>query len=455
VDLCLKQDLDETIGEEALTISGFRQSVASVLPKGRFTRSVTLLTGGAALGQAINILVSPVLTRLYSPEDFGAFGVYVAILGIALAVASLRYEYAILLPKDDESAANILALCFLILIGMTTLSWFAVYGWGDQMMAWANVPELGHYLWFIPIGMLGAGTYQILNYWAIRMGYFARIGKTRLTRGLARASLQVGLGFTTTGPMGLLLGQLAGDSAGSGSLGTIAWRKDYTSLRAINLQSMRKAAVRYRRFAIFSGVANIIDVLGSSAPQILFSAFYGSEVAGWFMLGQSVIAAPLNIVVDSVSQVYFGEIARLGRYDPKSMRQIYLKLTGRLALIGAIPVAVICTFAPWAFSVIFGQGWEIAGVYVQILGLMFAVRFAVIPLQHTLNALERQDLLLIWEITRFIVVLGALLAGNIWHIAHTTAVMIYSLSMSASYIVLWLIAFYAIGNGLGRGCERV
>jgi len=423
-----------------------KETARSVLPKGRFARGVTVLAGGAALGQAINVFVSPLLTRLYSPADFGVFGVFSSILAIAIVVASLRYEYAIILPEDDRSAANVLALCFMMLIGTTLCVWFILQFLRDQITTWTNAPGLGQYLWLIPLGMLGAGAYQILNYWTVRKRDFVRIGKTRLTRGVGRALFQVGLGFAASGPLGLLVGQVAGECIGSASLASAALKRDGVILGAVSLDGLRETISRYRRFPIFSGTADLIDTLGLNAPQILFAAFYGAEVAGWFALGQRVIAAPLNIVVDSVSQVYFGEAARLPRDDPRSMRRLFLKLTGRLALMGAIPVVLICALAPWFFAVVFGQSWEIAGRYVQILGVMFAIRFAVVPLQHTLNILERQDLYLAWDSARLVMVIGALLAANAMGFSHIRAVAAYSVAMSAAYFLLVGIIWHAMAN---------
>jgi len=421
-----------------------KKKASLVLPRGRFARSVALLAGGTALGQAITVLVSPILTRLYTPEDFGVFGVYASILGIVTVVASLRYEYALPLPEDDETAANILVLCFILLFGMTTLSWLVIHGLGNQIVTWANVPGLKPYLWLIPLGMLGAGTYQILNYWAVRKRDFPRIARTRLSRGVARAALQVGVGFVNSGPLGLLLGQFAGETAGSTSLGLAAWRKDRAPFKAVSLQEIRRAGARYKRFPLFSSWADLLDALGLQVPQLLFAAFYGAEVAGWFALGQRAIAVPLNIVVDSVAQVYFGEAARLPRDDPKAMKRLFLKLTGRLALIGGIPVAVICALAPWFFAIVFGPGWGTAGRYVQILGPMFAVRFAIVPLSHTLNVLERQDLYLIWDGTRFVLVVGALLVGRLLAFSHIAAIGVYSLSMLTAYLLLWGLAWHAL-----------
>jgi O-antigen/teichoic acid export membrane protein len=356
-------------------------------------------------------------------------------------VASLRYEFALPLPEDDKTAANILVLCFILLFGMTTLSWLVIHGLGNQIVAWANVPGLKPYLWLIPLGMLGAGTYQILNYWAVRKRDFPRIARTRLSRGVARAALQVGVGFVNSGPLGLLLGQFAGETAGSTSLGLAAWRKDRAPFQAVSLQGICQVGARYKRFPLFSSWAAFLDAIGSQSPQFLLTAFYGAAVGGWFALAQRVIAVPLDIVVDSVAQVYFGEAARLSKSDPITMGRLFLKITGRLALAGGLPTITICMLAPGFFTFIFGPRWETAGQYVQILGIMFAIRFVVSPLSHTLNILEKQNLYFLWNGLRLVLVVGTLLVGKALGFSHINAVGIYSLSMIFAYIILWLMTW--------------
>jgi O-antigen/teichoic acid export membrane protein len=100
--------------------------------------------------------------------------------------------------------------------------------------------------------------------------------------------------------------------------------------------------------------------------------------------------------------------------------------------------------APWFFTIVFGPGWEMAGRYVQILGLMFAVRFAIVPLSHTLNVLERQDLYLIWDGTRLVLVVGALLMGRLLAFSHIAAIGVYSVSMLSAYLLLWGLVWHAL-----------
>lgn len=419
-------------------------TIKRVLPRGRFARNVTIFAGGAALGQAVTVLVSPILTRIYTPGDFGVFGVYASILGIVTVIASLRYEYALPLPEEDITAANLMVLCFLLLLVISFSVSGLIYCLRDKILIWANVPALRHYLWLIPLGIMGGGVYQILNYWAIRNRDFMRIARTKLSRGVGRAAVQVVIGFIHAGPLGLVLGQFAGETAGSASLGMAAWKNERDIFKKVNLRGMYQAGLRYKRFPLFSSWADFLEALGLHIPQLFFAGFYGVTVAGWFALGQRVIAAPLNIVVDSVAQVYFGEAARLSRDDPKSVKRLFLKLTSRLALIGGVPVVIICALATWLFVLVFGSNWEMAGRYVQIMGPMFAIRFIIVPLSHTLNILERQDLYSVWESTRLVLVIGSLLLIKAFRFSHIGAVVIYSLSMSVAYVVLGIITWQAL-----------
>ena len=65
--------------------------------------------------QIIGILLIPLITRLYSPDDFGVFQLFLSISGILISFSCLAYQFAIMLPKEDEDSGQIsLVLCFTI-----------------------------------------------------------------------------------------------------------------------------------------------------------------------------------------------------------------------------------------------------------------------------------------------------------------------------------------------------
>lgn len=426
-------------------MSSLWRRLNQTLATGRFVRGVAVLAGGAALGQAVVILASPLLTRLYTPEDFGVLAVYISILSILLVVASLCYELSIPIPEDDETAANLLALCLAIVSGMSLLTGIGVWILGDRIVNWTNTPALSPYLWLLPLGLLGSGIYQVFNYWAVRGKAFTRIARTRLNQSLGQVLTQLGLGLMQIGPVGLLLGQVVGRTAGSSTLATLAFRQDRGSFKRISLVKVGWAARQYRRFPMFLSGSALLNSAGLQLPALLLAAFYGPQVAGWFALGQRVIGVPIELVGVAVSQAYLGEAPALARDNPRALYRLFIRTVLWMSLIISLPIGLVALFGPELFAFIFGQEWSEAGLYVQLLGVTFAVRFAVAPLAQTFNVLGRQDLTLALNIGRFVLVAGSLLLAAGWYqLSPAITVALYSASMFLVYTSMLTLMLYAL-----------
>ncbi|MBW1939478.1 MAG: oligosaccharide flippase family protein, partial [Deltaproteobacteria bacterium] len=144
--------------------------------KGHFVRGVGFIAGGTALGQAVVLIASPVITRLYCPEDFGIFSVYASLLGLLTVFGSMRYAFAIPLPKDADTAANLLALSLLVIFFVTFIISLFIWKAGDHIVLLLKIPKLRPYLWLLPVGVFGASTYSAFNFWAIRENNYKKIG---------------------------------------------------------------------------------------------------------------------------------------------------------------------------------------------------------------------------------------------------------------------------------------
>jgi O-antigen/teichoic acid export membrane protein len=403
-----------------------------------------MLAGGTALGQAITVLVAPLLTRLYTPEDFGVLAVYTSTLGILSVIASWRYELAIPLSERDEDAANLLVLSIGIVALMSLLVGLGTWLGGEQIVQWLNAPGLRPYLWLWPIGVLLVGTYQVFNYWAVRKRAFDRIARTKINQGLGAVAIQTVFGLLKLGPLGLLIGHVVGQGAGTTTLAILAHREDKKALHSISFGGVRRMARRYQRYPLLSSFSGLINSVGLQLPAILLASFYGLQVAGWFTLGQRVIGAPMALVGQAVSQVYLGEAAQLARQNPSSLRSLFLKAASRLLLLGLAPLGLLALSGPWLFAQIFGAGWRDAGIYIQVLSLMFLVQFVVVPLSQTLNILERQDWQLGWDIGRLLTVTGTLLIARMLGWLPSWAIAAYSMAMLISYIALFGLSLRAL-----------
>jgi O-antigen/teichoic acid export membrane protein len=76
--------------------------------KKEFVKNVLTLITGSALSQIIIYASILLLTRLFSTEIFGIYILFSSATLILKPLATLQYEFAIVLPKKDEDAINLL-----------------------------------------------------------------------------------------------------------------------------------------------------------------------------------------------------------------------------------------------------------------------------------------------------------------------------------------------------------
>lgn len=390
--------------------SRLKDAIRALLPKGRFARSVTVLAGGAALGQAIMVLASPILTRLYGPDDFGVMAVYMSLLGIFSVIASLRYQLAIPLPEEDGEAANLLALSLGIVLLMSLLMGLVVWLLSDQIIRWVNAPALRPYLWLLPVGIGMVGTYQVFNYWAVRKRAFGRIARTKINQGLGSVLTQIGLGILKVGPIGLLSGQIVGQAAGTTTLTALAWKQDGKALRAIRASELSRMAIRYKRFPLFSSWSGVLNTLSVQVPTLMLSFFFGSAITGLYALSHRVMGLPVQLVGQATGQVFFPTAVEAHRKG--SMAMTTEAIFKRLVLVGAAPLLLIGLAAPELFAVIFGEEWREAGIYAQWLTPWMFLVFVASPLSMLPSVMEKQRQEALFHLLLLSSRVGALFIGG-------------------------------------------
>ncbi|NEP01160.1 MAG: oligosaccharide flippase family protein [Symploca sp. SIO2E9] len=423
-------------------LKGLKQSLLG----SQFAQNVAVIAGGTLLGQGLVVLASPIITRLYTPADFGVLAVYTSILSILTVAASMRYELAIPLPRKEEDAANLLVLSLSIVLCISLHLGIVVWLFGDQLINWLNIPALKSYLWLLPLGLLAAGVHQVFNYWAVRKKEFSLIAQTKLRQGFGIVFVQLGLGLLQLRPIGLLAGDMMGRSSGSWTLATFACRRDSQALKSVNIEGMRRVGYRFIGFPLISTGSAILNSAGLYIPSILLATFYGTQAAGYFALGQRVITIPMTLLGQSVAKVYFAEASNLVRQNPSALVSLFQKSVSRMLILGIAPMILLGITAPWIFKSVFGAAWIEAGQYVSVLSLPYLVHFIVVPLSQTLNILERQDLQFLWDMGRISIVAAAFFIAekNEWNAIG--AITLYSLALLLAYSCLMVILCYALHN---------
>lgn len=429
----------------------FSSYFAAMLPRSSFAKSVLLMSSATGLGQGLVILAAPILTRLYSPDDFGVLGVYVSILGIVSVIASLRYEQAIPLPKSDVVAINVLVVALVIVGGTGLMAGIAILLLGPQIAAWTNIAGEQFTLFVIPLGICLIGAFQVLNNWAVRQKAFGRIARTTLLQGGGSVTTQLALGAFGAGATGLIIGQVVGRTAGIGSLVKVIRDDPTRPAQGVSVRSLRRVARRYRRFPMIFTWSALLNSLGLMGPAILLAAYYGTAVVGWYALVQRVLGVPTALLGRSVTNVFFSESARLAREAPAELSRLFLSVLKKLTLLGFVTIVPLGLASPWAFPFIFGTEWVSAGRYALILSPMILLQFLSSPFGVILAVLERQNLAILREIIRVVLVATALLVAKTQGFSPEQAIMSLSAAGVISYLFHLFVSWLAIRQRVTEG----
>ncbi|WP_322629713.1 lipopolysaccharide biosynthesis protein [Halothiobacillus sp.] len=409
-----------------------KEFIKRALPKNRFARSVSVLAGGTAAGQIIIVAASPILTRLYSPEDFGLLAVFAGLLAILGVIASLRYQMAIPLPESNEEATDVMALSLLVVAGMTGVTALIVAVFGESIAATLNTPQLSPYLWLLPVGLLLAGIYQVLNYWAIRRKAFSVIARTKVSQSAWMSLVQMG-GYAL-GPFALLLGRVIGQAAGSVSLWNHAREPGGFKLGSLlPHKGIGQVAYRYSHFPAYSSWAGLLNTGGAQVPPIFFAAFFGPAAAGAYMLAQRVINLPMAVVATAVADAFLPNSVEAYREDRlgNEVRRLFIVL----AILVFPSAAVLFIVAPELFAFVFGEDWRQAGEMVRWLTPMLAIQFIINPLSRIFVVIERQRLAMLLQGFLFLMRSGALVIAYLLDFSVLEAVKLFSALSAVGYLV--------------------
>ena len=354
--------------------------ISKLKPKSEFSRNVLTLMTGTTIAQAIPIAISPILTRLYTPEDFGVFALYLSVLGLLAVIATARYELAIVLPKSDEKAINILSLSVFITFSLTFLTALIVYIFKDNILNLFNAKELGNLLYLLPISLLLSGLYQSFNYWSNRKKYFKNMGNSRIAQSIGVGIGQLGFGYSSIFG-GMIFGNILGRILSVATLVKQFFYYDKKLLRKIDKTIMINQMKKHKDFPLVNSFHVFSDVAKTSISTILISSFFGSAILGFYALSLRVLQAPLGIIGSSFGQVLYQRFNE-AKQNNQSLYPIAKSILIKLAII-ALPIfGILYYIAPDLFGFIFGEKWRVAGVYTQILLPYLFINFLLSPISQ-------------------------------------------------------------------------
>jgi O-antigen/teichoic acid export membrane protein len=378
-------------------------------PKSQFVSDVAVLSAGAAVAQAITILASPVLTRLYSPEAFGLFAAFFALVTSLSPAATGKYEVAMVLPKSHRLSMELFGVALWFCVALSILFLAATWLLEPQLLDWLESPNLEGWILLAPVVLMIAGLFNLGEYLANRNRQYRIIARANIIRAIIAVGINIALGFAGVGFLGLLVGTTLGLAVG------FAYQviSQYALIAELDLSWSRRklaAARRYADYPIYNASTQLLNGIMTNLPIFFMIHYFPSSMVGYFALVVRVLYAPVSLVSGAVSKVNLRKVVDLAN-EGQHIPQYVLKVSAGLLAMSIAPAALLILWGPQLFELVFGKAWGQAGQIACVMAFALPIRFVSSTLSTTFGATRNNRFAAIWKVTAFIstlVVLGVL-----------------------------------------------
>ena len=407
-----------------------------------FISNISTMASGTALGRLVTVLAAPLLARLFSPEDFGIAALVITLSVILNSFSSLSYEFAIVLPTDQEHASALSRLSLVILIVfcllVAGLVWLIL--WLQWDMTWVNT--LGNWAFLIPVTVLVLGIGNILRRWGVREKRFKAMSAGEVGNSIVTACSRIGLGATLGSSVGgLVTGYLAGVATELYLIVRSLGVRFGTIFKKSQTCSLHSVAHRYRDFAIYMSPSALLNALSEQLPIVLLGAFFSPAVVGFYALANRLVVMPIGIVGRSVRTVFLQRAVDLYN-EGRRIGPGFSKITFGLAALGAPAFLGLFMYGEEAFSLLLSERWATAGRFVEVLTPLFYTMLVLAPMSAIFIVLERQRMLLVLQTIRTTALVGAFAWSAHQELAALDTLRLYSGLGAATNLLIAFVAFW-------------
>ena len=361
-----------------------------------FIKNISTLVIGTALVQVINIISLPILSRLYTPEDFGLFAIFLALSSIFSILISLRYDNAILIVKHDSESKILARLSFVLALILGLIIGLILWLISDLANSSLGIETSNKWLIFASMSAILIAVINLGSYWYNRQQDYQAINKIRISQSLVYTLLGISLGFSGI-HFGLVLAHFISYAIMAIALIiTLRWlTEDW------NVHNFKTTGLKNKNFPMYLLPASLLDVATFHLPVILFTLWYSSEIAGQYSMASRVLALPSGFIGAAAGQVFLRKFAKIYEDTESSLKLIFNMWKG-MALISVLPFSVIFLFGEELFVFFLGEAWELSGKIAIIIAPMLFIQLVSSPTSGIFQVLGLQRYNLYFSMLAFI-----------------------------------------------------
>lgn len=355
-----------------------------------FIKNTSILVLGTIVSQVIPVLIMPILTRVYSPEDFGQYALFMSVIGILSVVATARYEVAIILPRSSRSSLNILIFSMIFSFFFSLLTLVVVsFCW-----VFLDASFDGFLLFFVPLAVFSISISQSLRLWLNKNKDYKKMALSNVEQSVCTGASQLAIALVQRAGSGLVYGQVLSQILISISLLKYCWKDLYGYDLSKNKLRIYALAKRYFYLVKYGVPALLTSRVAQESLFFLVAIFFSDKILGFVMIVQRLVGLPASVISTNLGSVFYERVARCRKDESFSLVKKYIFFL----IFMSFPVFLVyyALFIKF-FVFIFGEQWLGAVDYAVYFFIVAAFSFVFSPLTVLFNYYELQGWNFIWQ----------------------------------------------------------
>jgi O-antigen/teichoic acid export membrane protein len=392
---------------------------------------------GTSIAQAIGIAISPILSRMFSPSDFGVYGIYLAACSILAVFATGRYDLSIIEPKDESDAKILVVISLIIAAVFSSLILIIISVFHSYIANLLNNSEIVRFLYLIPFSLFILTSYNVILIWLNRKKYYREMSRNRIVNSTTVAVVSLGLGAAKFTSGGLIFGFVAGQMIAISSILKKMINEKFVFSRARSMVLMR----RYSRYPKYLLPSTLAGELSSNGVTLIITAFFSAAIGGFFTFTNRVTALPISLIGNAIGEVYRQKAAE--EYNRSgNCRQLFIGTLLQLTLIAIVPFVILFFFGEHLFTFIFGKEWIVSGQIARCFSFLIFFQLLSTPLSYTIVFNNSQKLDLLLQLFRGVFSIGAIFIGYLYS-DYMLSIILYTIVFCLYYIMHSFIQYRA------------
>jgi len=383
--------------------------------KTEFARNIFSLSSFSVIAQVINFFLTIVLTRIYSPSDFGLLTIFISVVSFIGVFSACKYDVALVVAKTREQGISLLRLSFFITFLFSILSLLVVIIFKSYIKHYLEHPEIITWFYYTPLFLFFSSATQIFWMWNVREKKFKDISILRVLETSSNGGFSIIL--QSFGAIGLMIGSLASQIVSSLYLGIRVFFRDKFNPFLFIKNDLKENAIAYSEFPKFNILQGLADMFIITGIVLVGSRYFSIYTMGLYALCMRVLQLPMGLIIRPIAHVFFAEASEIYR-NGKDFYHLARKTVLRTALFASVIPITLFIAGPFLFSLVFGAQWRESGLLAQILSVWIFLDMIKAPIAQIPAIIGKQKEVLFWTIGVSSILLAVIAASG--HYLHNT-----------------------------------